>query len=588
MNDIREYLKKAFELKAEGLYKEALDYLYKAFAIDNSSIEIMSELAFLYTKLKQYERASNFYEQILESHSNDDKTIYNYALLCKQNKDLNKAKELLIKLFNKEFELIKISETLFNILYEQNSFEEIIELYLKKANKLKSAILYYYIAQAYSKNGQESIAQEFFKKSFEADENNIESGCKIAQMLIEQEKYQEAESILKKLLKHSENDKIYFLFAEIYSVKSDVENAMKYYSMAIRLNDKNPQYFYKLGIIYSLKGFLKEAQDMFKRAVDIEHDNLLYNYTLAYSYFVNNELNYAQKIINYILVLNNEYLPALALQLIISTEQNDISSAKKTAESILNRSDKDDYTYYAISKYYLKLNLYNKAYDNIIKAVNHTPGSIEYNYEFAKCCYKLKDYKKALDTCNYINTLNNKFINSYILSAKIYYEQENYNQAQLNIKKVLNLDINMAEAYFIKGNIEQKLLKLKEAEESYKTAISISPNNHLYYASLGQLYYDSQDYKSAYLYYKEAADIDVINPEYKYFMAKCSEYNDDSENALVNYSFVKRLAPYNENYLSEYIKYLCKLGKKKQALKIIKSSSKYFENTVIARLRTIV
>ena len=48
MNDLKEYLKSAFEYKNNAEYKKSIDYFYKALAIDNESSEIMAELAFLY------------------------------------------------------------------------------------------------------------------------------------------------------------------------------------------------------------------------------------------------------------------------------------------------------------------------------------------------------------------------------------------------------------------------------------------------------------------------------------------------------------------------------------------------------------
>ena len=49
-DDLTQYIKQAFKYKSEGSYKEAIDYFYKALAIDNDSCEVMSELAYLYSK----------------------------------------------------------------------------------------------------------------------------------------------------------------------------------------------------------------------------------------------------------------------------------------------------------------------------------------------------------------------------------------------------------------------------------------------------------------------------------------------------------------------------------------------------------
>ena len=74
MENITEYLKQAFNYKNEGNYKEALDFFYKALAIENESIEILFELAQIYNHLGKPERSLELYEQVL-SKDNENKVF---------------------------------------------------------------------------------------------------------------------------------------------------------------------------------------------------------------------------------------------------------------------------------------------------------------------------------------------------------------------------------------------------------------------------------------------------------------------------------------------------------------------------------
>ena len=65
--NLTDFIKKGFDNKEIGDYKTAIDYFYKALAIDNSSVEIMGELALLYSNLCQYDRAISFYEQEIKA-----------------------------------------------------------------------------------------------------------------------------------------------------------------------------------------------------------------------------------------------------------------------------------------------------------------------------------------------------------------------------------------------------------------------------------------------------------------------------------------------------------------------------------------
>ena len=66
--NITDFIKEAFKAKDSGDYKVAIDYFYKALALDCESSEILLELAGLYVLLFQNDRAIDLYEQILAKH----------------------------------------------------------------------------------------------------------------------------------------------------------------------------------------------------------------------------------------------------------------------------------------------------------------------------------------------------------------------------------------------------------------------------------------------------------------------------------------------------------------------------------------
>lgn len=579
MRDLTEYIKKAFEYKQDGCYKEAIDYFYKALAIDNNSTEIMGELACLYSKLHQYDRAVSFYEQVLSRNPDDYQTRFDFALMYKKKRDYLKAEEQFVILFGLQFNQVQVAEELFYVLLKQNKFDKIIEFYNIRANFIKSSLVCYYVGQAYLETDRKNIADEFFKQSFEIDENNIESGCYIAKMLYENAMYSQTEELLKKLLSHSENDVIYFLLAEIDYIKSNYDSAIKNYSLAIRLNDKNSEYFYKLGVVYALKGFLVEAEENYAKAITLEHDNLLYNYTLSYLYFMNKKKDHAKRIVDYVLSLNENYLPALSLSLLISIDKNDITMAKKIVEKINAQKDRDEFSHYAVSVYYSHLNLWSNAINSAEKAVLYNPKSCEYNYELAKCYYNLKDYKKTVEICENIISINNKYINSYIMLSKVLYEQGKFEESLKNIEIVQKLDMNMPEVYYIKGSILKDKKIYQDAIDCYRTAITMAPDNVQYYAAVAEVYYIIKNYEQACEFYKEAADIDVSNSEYRFKIAKCSEELENYDNAISNYSFAKRISPQNIEYLIAYADVLLKIKNKQKAVKLVKSSMKFFSKS---------
>ncbi len=571
MDNITEYLKKAFEYKKEGDYKSALDYFYKALTVDNDSEEIMSELAYLYSKLCRYERACALYEQILAKNPNNLQVKFNYALLLKKQKDIKKAENILADLINSDYEVVKTCEELFPILSSEKKFEQIIQYYNKLENKNSSSVIIYFAALAYQNTGNFNKAEELFLNAFSVDENNINAGYNIAVILYEKELYEECAALINKLLKYSEDDRLFYLMAEILYSKKDLDGALKYYSYAINNNAKEAEYYYKLGVVFSLKGYFNEAEQSFCKAITIDNNNLLYNYTLAYLYYTNNKKLLAEKTADFILSLDSENLNGLSLKLILLAENNDIVSASKIEEKINKADNRDDFSYYAQSKYYEKLNMYEKSIKCIKKALEINQNSTEYKYTLAKNYYCIKNYDKALKIGEEIISQNDKYIQAYILSGLIYLEKGDNEKAQLYADEAYKLDINSNEVYYIRGKIKYSQKQYEKAAQDFKTALSIAPNSEEYYHLTAQSLYNAEKYEEAYLYYKEASQLDISNAQYRYYMAKCAIQSEDEDNVISNFSLMKRLAPDNINYIEEYAKYLAEKGKIKPAISLLKS-----------------
>ena len=65
---IKNILQEGFILKERGYYKHAIESFYKALEIDNSSDELMLEIADCYYLLQDEERALGYIEQVLATN----------------------------------------------------------------------------------------------------------------------------------------------------------------------------------------------------------------------------------------------------------------------------------------------------------------------------------------------------------------------------------------------------------------------------------------------------------------------------------------------------------------------------------------
>ncbi len=569
--NLTDFIKKGFDNKEIGDYKTAIDYFYKALAIDNSSVEIMGELALLYSNLCQYDRAISFYEQIISKSDDCDSLKFNYAILCKKLKDNKRAKELLLDIYDNGYEQELSAQELFPVLISENEFERVISLFKNSKEEIKSSIVLYFVANAYSAIGAVEKAEEYYNKSYSVSENSIDAGFCLAQLLFDKELHNDAENLCFKLLTSCEDDRIFYLLAEINYARKNIDKAIEYYSYALNLNSKEAVYFYKLGVAYSLKGFMNEAEQSYCKAVTIDSENPLYNYTLAYFYYTNSKYSLAENLVDYILTIAPSSVSAIALKAQLLMQRNEVALAKKYIEKLDEVEHNDDFVYYVQAIYFSKLNFWEKAVQACERAVEINQTSLEYKYELAKNFLNILEVPSVIELCAEILEQNDKYIQAYVLMSKVCMLQGDFEGSLSNIDKALSLDMNSSEVYFIKGCIYYNADDFKKALECYKTAVSIDPKDVKNYAWVAMSYYQLENYLDAYSYFKEAAELDISNPEYRYYMAKCSINNNDSENALSNFSILRRLAPANIEYAQEYADYLKLNGNQKAAVSVMKS-----------------
>ena len=574
MGTLTENIKKAFEYKEAGDYKTAIDFFYKALTIESNSCEIMSELAELYTLLSQDDRALSFYEQIIQRNKHNNLIWYKYALLLKKLKKYDEAKNILIDLFQDEYEITEVTKELFDLFIKNEQYQELINTYNLKYNKLLDSFVFYYVGLAYEKLNRQQLAEEYLHKSYDMAKDNVKAGISIVSLLFEEKKYDEAEKLANNLLQYSENDRLFYYLAEIKYMNNDYDSALKNYSYAIKLNDKCGLYFFKLGLVYTFKGYYNEAEQSFCNALLLEPDNITFNYALAYLYYINDKILLSEKIIDSILKSDEDYVLALSLKVLIEIKNNRVVFCNELIKKILKSNEKDDFSYYALSKYYAQLAMWKKALMYIKMAIDLNDNFIDYKIEYAQYNLYNSDYDKVIEICSQIIDKSPKYIQAYILLSQAYLNKKDYSLSYDNAKKALNLNLNSASAQSIMGMINYEKCSFEKAIECFKIAALISPQRIENYEYIAKSYYKLNEFEKAYDYYKEASLINVSEAEYYYYMAKCSIELNNKENALSNYSIMHRLAPFNTLYMCDYAEYLSSIGKKKLSISILKKGLK--------------
>ena len=100
--EILSYIKRAFELKEQECYKQAIEMLYKAIALEPDNTEILFQIGELYFMLNNYTRAIQYPEQVLEQDENHIPSLKLLKNICLKQNELYRAKETAEKIYEKE------------------------------------------------------------------------------------------------------------------------------------------------------------------------------------------------------------------------------------------------------------------------------------------------------------------------------------------------------------------------------------------------------------------------------------------------------------------------------------------------------
>lgn len=508
--EILNYIKRAFELKSQECYKQAIEMLYKALSIEPDNIEILYQTGELYFLLHNYPRAIQYPERILAQEPNHIPSLKLLRDICFRQNELIKAKELsenLYELEKTESNLIKIIDLYgqLNLLEELTKYDEQI----KGSDKCL-----YSLANAYYKNKNLSESQKYIEAAININPDNEDCEILSGKILFDENKLEESKVIFDKFGNHSNNPEVLNYQGLFAMEEMNFIDAIKDFSKAVNLCKSNPVYLFNLANAYFLNGWKEEAIQTYKKAVCIAPENLDYRYSLAYLYYKYQDYEKAQKEIDFILENDRKYYPAQVIKALLLYQ----NKSYLEAEEILNQNIKvgieDDFTLESLAKIELELGKYNKAEEHMQAVINRAPYTLEYKIELGNVYVKEKNYEKALEIAQNVILENINYIDAYILGANAAYLNKDYDKSKEFAQNALSLDINCAAGYYYLALVRVEEKDYAEAIECMKRAITFDVNNAKYYAEMANIYRLSGNNKTAFDYVKEAESIDD-SEEYK-------------------------------------------------------------------------
>lgn len=518
--EIVSYIRRAFELKSQECYKQAIEMLYKALEIESDNIEILFQVGELYLLLHNYDRALQYFEKVLVEKENHLPALKALCTIKERQNLLGDAAE--------------IAQAIYNLTGDKTSLIQLIKLYGKCKNtekiqqimedeKMDSELLFE-CAEALYNNKIIDKAYGILSKIDVENPDNIDSKILLGKIYFDKNEFEKSKEIFDLFPKTSENPEI-LNYKGLFELEDmNFVEAVKYFSKAANIAKNNPKYFYNLANAYFYNGWQDEAVEAYKKAIANAPENLDYRYSLAYLYFELKNYDKTKKEIDYILEQNPEHYQAKVLLALLKLNDKDYLGSKKILEDNIKAGCNDDFTLISLGRVYKELDMYEKAAETIKQVIEKCPENLSYMSDLADVYIKEKEYDKAIELAQKVIEENDRFIYAYIIGANAAYLKEDYDRAKEFAQEALCLDINCAEGYYYLALVRVIEEDYDEAIECMKRAITYDVNNAKYYAEMSKIYKLKNDIKTAFEYIKEAENIDE-STEYKILYQELAALN---------------------------------------------------------------
>lgn len=531
-----DFIKRSFELKNSKLYKEAIEMLYKALEADgnSSNVEIISQIADLYAYLKNYDRALEEYEKVIEIDKNHTHSLNEmlkiYFRLEKYEKALEASKRLLETTEDVQYYINHLE-----ILYKLNKTDKMRELYETFEQNLKNNAQILYIM---SKTGLYPKI-EFLSKATMTDENFAPAFFDLGVEYYNAEKYKEAKENFKHVLEIKRNSLAYFYLGSIEHISGNFFEAINNYLECLKLDKTNDRCYFELAKAYIDINWLDEAQIAIKNSMSIlklkdEFSPILdeHYFLLAWILSKQDNINDALLYLDLIDKDSKMYPNAQILKNTLTLNSENYIEAKEILESYYKNNpeeQKNPILIDSLGKIYKQLKLFKDACELYEKALESYPESVFYTLELINILIDNKSYDKALELTKELEKTTPKCPSTYNSFARIYYRLKNYDAAIENLKILIELDKNNAEGYYFLGLVQNDTCQPEAAIGNFKIALTLNPMPAKYYAQMSRAYETKGSLEDAMLYIKEAIEIAPEEINYKRQAKNLAQKMNDKE-----------------------------------------------------------
>ncbi len=320
---IKELLQEGFALKNKHHYKHAIEVFYKALEEDNSSCELMLEIAEIYYLMHNEEKALSYIEQILNIEPSHIEALKLLKKIFINKNALAEAEQTAKNIYCVSRDSEDLAE-IFQLLNRQGKYDEIFEYhpdFLSVPVKLEQARALYY-KQDFA--GAEKLLQEILAEA----PNDQSALLLLGQVYYAENKKDCCIEIADKLTYDSKNPGLLNFLGLINGYCNNYAKASENFLQAVKLDRTNGQYYYNLANVYFKQGDTALAKKFYNLAIAVNPENPNYHFALANLYY--SEKHYKRALEE----LQGDFAEANLLKAVILYDTGYLALAKKELEKL--------------------------------------------------------------------------------------------------------------------------------------------------------------------------------------------------------------------------------------------------------------
>lgn len=327
---IKALLQQGFILKEKGYYKRAVEFFYKALEEDNSSVELHLEIAECYYLMKDEERALNYIEQSLEKQPTHIGSLKLLKQIFIDKNALEEAEQTAKNIYCISKEPDDLAE-IFKLLNKQQRYSEI---FTYQTDENTASLLY---EKAFAKFYLKEIseAEKYINQALDLEFDNKKLLLK-GKILYLLNRIDECLDIANQMKLPTENPEEYNFVGVIKQCECEFENAISCFKEAIRLDSSNDEYYYNCASTYFKLGDLQQAKKYYNLAISISPENQNYHFALANLYYSEKHYKRAMEELDY------DFFEAKLLKAIILYDSGYLAIAKKELDKLAQEQPDND------------------------------------------------------------------------------------------------------------------------------------------------------------------------------------------------------------------------------------------------------